>query len=248
MKKTLLLIFCFPILLMAQNKEGKVFYKETIQLNINVEGLSAEMMKMMPKSQSSHQVLYFNDKESVYKNADEQENEGFQTGSEESGTMVQVKFAVPDNRFYKNLAEQKIINQKEFFSRKFLINSKLENKKWKFTGQQKKVLGYLCQQATTTINDTVLVKAWFTPQIPVANGPQEFGGLPGLILELNINDGERTIVAEKVLLEKLEKGTIVAPKKGKKMTQEAFEKMQEEKLKEMDGGGVSTTTIKIRSN
>ena len=28
------------------------------------------------------------------------------------------------------------------------------------------------------------ITAWYTPQIPVSHGPAEYGGLPGLILEL----------------------------------------------------------------
>ena len=246
MKKVLLAFFCLPILLNAQNTEGKVYYKETIQLNINVVGMDEEMMKMMPKSQSSNQILYFNENESIYKATDDQEETGFQSGSEEEGAIIQVKIARPDDQFYKNLKEQKKIDLREFFSRKFLIEGELDKITWKLTGKQKKILDYVCQEATT-IRDTTVIKAWFTPQIAVSNGPHVYGGLPGLILELDINDGERTIVAQKVVLEKLEKGIIVAPKKGKKMTEEKFNKMQEEKMKEMDseGGG---TVIKIITN
>ena len=40
--------------------------------------------------------------------------------------------------------------------------------------------------------------AWYTMQIPISNGPLDFGGLPGIILE--INDGELTLVCTRVTL------------------------------------------------
>lgn len=42
--------------------------------------------------------------------------------------------------------------------------------------------------------------AWFTDRILVPAGPAEFGGLPGLILEIDINDQSSLIVAEEVKL------------------------------------------------
>lgn len=45
------------------------------------------------------------------------------------------------------------------------------------------VCGYLCQKATCTFRGRDF-EAWFTPDIPVSNGPWKFGGLPGLILKV----------------------------------------------------------------
>ncbi len=47
--------------------------------------------------------------------------------------------------------------------------------------------------------DTMRIVAWYTPQVPVAFGPDVFGGLPGLILELD--DGEHHYYLQKVILE-----------------------------------------------
>ncbi|AZQ64521.1 GLPGLI family protein [Flammeovirga pectinis] len=44
--------------------------------------------------------------------------------------------------------------------------------------------GYNCFLATT-IYGNYEIEAWFTPEVPVSDGPYLFGGLPGLIVLLN---------------------------------------------------------------
>jgi len=45
------------------------------------------------------------------------------------------------------------------------------------------VAGYLCRKAVCSFRGRV-IEAWFSPDIPINNGPWKFGGLPGLILKL----------------------------------------------------------------
>ncbi|PKA83351.1 GLPGLI family protein [Ulvibacter sp. MAR_2010_11] len=77
----------------------------------------------------------------------------------------------------------------------------------------------------------VLVTAWFTPQIPVANGPGEYAGLPGLILELNID--RTTILCSKIVMNPKEAESIAPLKKGKEVSREEFNKIVKEKTDEM---------------
>jgi Protein of unknown function (Porph_ging). len=77
----------------------------------------------------------------------------------------------------------------------------------------------------------VTTTAWYTPQIPVTNGPGIYQGLPGLILE--INDGTTTIVCTEVILNPKEKINITPPKKGKKVNQATFVKIKRKKSEEM---------------
>ena len=81
------------------------------------------------------------------------------------------------------------------------------------------------------IKKTVTTTAWYTPQVPVSNGPDNYQGLPGLILE--INDGERLIVCTEIILNPSEKIDVKAPEKGEIVSQEAYNKIQEEKTKEL---------------
>ncbi|SRX54545.1 GLPGLI family protein [Aequorivita sp. CIP111184] len=83
------------------------------------------------------------------------------------------------------------------------------------------------------------VTAWFTPQIPVNNGPGEFAGLPGLILELNFY--RTTLLCSKIVMNPKESEKIEPPKKGKEVTRAEYVKIVKEKTDEIRenfrGGG-----------
>ena len=98
--------------------------------------------------------------------------------------------------------------------------------------------------------DTLQVTVWFTPEIPVSHGPENYYGLPGLILEVQ-NQG-RTLICEKIELNpSADPVEIVKPKKGKVITQAEFKTIQEEGMKQMMNryqgkpGGEATMTIRI---
>ena len=77
-----------------------------------------------------------------------------------------------------------------------------------------------------------------------------------MVLEVNIDEGNRVIKAESIDLKELEEGTITKPTKGKKVTQEEFRKIQREKFDEMrkeyggrgkPGGGGGRSRIIIQN-
>ncbi|MDC7998705.1 GLPGLI family protein [Gilvibacter sediminis] len=77
----------------------------------------------------------------------------------------------------------------------------------------------------------VIVTAWYTPMIPVKHGPGEYGGLPGLILELNVY--RTTILCSKIVMNPEDTIEIKAPSKGKKVTREEYQSIVAEKMEEM---------------
>src|SRR5690606_30717868 len=81
------------------------------------------------------------------------------------------------------------------------------------------------------VEEIQTVTAWYTPQIPVSNGPSTYWGLPGLILE--VNDGSETLLCTKIVLNNKEAIKIDEPKKGKKVSQEEYDKIVKEKTDEM---------------
>jgi GLPGLI family protein len=161
---------------------------------------------------------------------------------------------------YKNTKEGEMIESTEFFGKKFLIKEKLEQPQWELGSETKKIGNYTCYKATmvkvnndfdwtslrrrrndqkkdSTNTDkkekvkTTLVTAWYTPQIPVSNGPDDFWGLPGLILE--INAGRTTMLCTEIVINPAEKEEIKAPTKGKEVTREEYNKTIKEKTQEM---------------
>jgi len=81
------------------------------------------------------------------------------------------------------------------------------------------------------IPEEIEVTAWFTPQIPVSNGPGEFAGLPGLILELNVY--RTTLLCSKIVMNPKEAEKIEPPTKGKEVTREEYVKIVKEKTEEL---------------
>jgi len=76
----------------------------------------------------------------------------------------------------------------------------------------------------------IIVTAWYTPEIPVNQGPENYWGLPGLILE--INDGRTIILCSKIVLNTKEKVEIKPSKKGKVVSQKEYDETVIKKMEE----------------
>lgn len=252
MKKTIFTIISLAIVAggTAQNEKnksfdsGKITYLEKTKFEIKqVDGLSEEIMASFPKERSTAKVLYFTPGESLYVN-DKANAKDEVINQESGGGMVQIYVSESDDKLFCDLKTKKRFEQTEFLSRMFLIESDMAKAEWKLTGKQKTILDYPCQEAL--LQDTSKkVTAWFSPMIPVPGGPDNYGNLPGMILALDINDGKTTITATSVDQIAPEKSLLAKPKEGKKVTQEEFVKIRDEKMKEMgqDGGGSGTHII-----
>ncbi|PRP67445.1 GLPGLI family protein [Nonlabens agnitus] len=80
-------------------------------------------------------------------------------------------------------------------------------------------------------DENTTVTAWFTPQIPVQHGPAEYGGLPGLILELNANN--TTMLCTKIVLNPEDRSDIEPATKGEEIKLEAYNATFQQKMEEM---------------
>lgn len=93
-----------------------------------------------------------------------------------------------------------------------------------------------------------VITAWYTPEIPVNQGPEGYWGLPGLILE--VNDGKTVILCSKIVLNPKEKVVIKPVSKGKVISQKLFDETMIQKMEEMremyrGRGGSGATQIRI---
>lgn len=75
------------------------------------------------------------------------------------------------------------------------------------------------------------VTAWYTPQIPISQGPGDYWGLPGLILEINAD--RTTILCSKIIMNPEEKEVIKAPTKGEEVTKNEYNEIMKKKMQEM---------------
>ncbi|HNE28873.1 MAG TPA: GLPGLI family protein [Saprospiraceae bacterium] len=215
----------------AQQTEGDIQFDEKMNMHRNLPPDAADVRAMMPEWRVSKAELLFLASESLFHNPpDEDEDE-----PAEGGPMV-IKMQRPEAIFYRNYSSGRKVDSREFFGKVYLIDDSLATPGWKITGQTKTILGYNCLEATT--QDTVRkrqITAWFTDAIALSSGPAGFGQLPGMILELDINNGELIFTATKVNFRKLKKNELAAPKKGEKISDADFQKMVAERMRENGG-------------
>lgn len=219
----------FSIILVAQNNEGFIIYEDKYNIHRNLPPEMEAMKDRIPEFRTSKKILSFKGQEALYKAYVEEKDEV----QEFRGERRWGRWNRPDvNEYYSNMSEKVFIDHQEFFGREFLIDGERDVPKWKITAEQKQVGSYLCQKAIL-VDTSSLTIAWFTPMIPIMNGPGEFFGLPGAVLHVDVDNGMRMVTAQTIELTALEE-EISQPNKGKKVSREEFEKIKEEKQKEME--------------
>jgi GLPGLI family protein len=258
---TLLILLISVATFSQKNFQGKAVYmsKTTVDMNAWGNQMSEQRKKQIKERMKNFLektfILNFTKSESTYK-----EDAKLAAPSAGGGRGFRGFGGSSSGMTYKNTKEGKMIESSEFFGKKFLINEKLEQPQWELGVETKKIGNYTCYKATmvkvnndfdwtvfrrrrndqkkdSTKTDkkdkvrTTLVTAWYTPQIPVSNGPDDFWGLPGLILE--INAGRTTMLCTEIVLNPSEKVEIKAPNKGKEVTREEYNKIVKDKTTEM---------------
>jgi len=249
MKKLLIILIIVPgiVTLNAQGKRtcGIIKYKDIVKMDLKIEGDASRFSEMLPKEMESEKELLFNEKAMLYKNSEKEVNANEAMGNED--VMIHISMDSPDYQLYTDLEKGVTIEKREFMTRKFLITGGQQTQEWKITPNQKIILEMPCQEARTMI-DSAVVSAWFSPSIPVPGGPGSFNGLPGLILEVNIDNGNHRIFAQSVELQEIPDDLLEKPRKGKEVTKEEFDRIVAEKVKEQGGQveGGKVMMIEIR--
>jgi GLPGLI family protein len=99
-------------------------------------------------------------------------------------------------------------------------------------------MGYDCRQASFFHEERKQkVVAWYTTQLRPFLGPEIYNTLPGAVLEVDINDGERIITAKTLEARALKKNEMKIPNKGTRTTPSAFRKMVDEHVEKMRANG-----------
>ncbi len=224
--------------LFAQNNSGEIVYLEKTNIHKNLPPEMEAMKDRIPEFRESNKILYFNSQEALYKNkpkteAEKEKSQEFRGEGRRGRRGGRFGGRNNNSQYYTSISDGVSVDSRNLFGKEFLIEGEREPLKWKITGEQKQVGSYLCQKATFQ-DSTQNIVAWFTPMIPVASGPNQYNGLPGMILHMDFNEGARQITATDITLKELESGMIAKPTKGKKVTEDEFNTMREEKLKEME--------------
>jgi GLPGLI family protein len=220
MKQTVLLISFLCACILAQSQQvfvsqGKVEYeRKTNSHRLFFSGEEGswvdQFKKLVPQFKLSYFDLLFTPDKSLYKPGKEVDEQ--KTGFFESPAA--------ENIVYKDLKEQTLVSQKQIFESQFLVSDSMQKLQWKILPETRTIAGYDCHKAVSKICDSVVVVAFYTDEIIPSTGPESFGGLPGLILELAIPRLYTTWTATQIEnLSPAEERKMIAPVKGKKASE-----------------------------
>lgn len=242
----------------TQEFQGKAEYVYKAQMNLGRWG--AKMSEAQKKQIAARlknrlekkYILTFNKEASVY-------NEYEKLDAMSGATDSWGKNFTPGEQ-YKNVKTNAFVQDQEFYGKKFLIKDSLLKIDWKMGTETKQIGNYTCFKATAMIPSSQMsfwefswsklrqeqgeteesdkekgepmteVIAWYSPQIPVSQGPSEFWGLPGLILE--VSSGSTTMLCSKIVINPEEKTEVEAPKRGTEVTKEEYKDIIFKKMKE----------------
>lgn len=250
MKTTFLLLILFITnSVLSQEFQGVAIYRSSNQLSVKMDSTQVidkqtKEFNALLKAQFDNEFkLQFNKTESLYKTEEKLKLEGAQA----SGTIVMSGVNFGQAPLYKNTSTASYVKEEDLMGKKFLVKDNLLKPDWKMEPEQKKIGNYTVFKATWTRDvevanwdkDQVFTKttvpktttAWYTPEIPVSHGPREYWGLPGLIME--IQEDKFSLLVTEIILNPKDKFTIIVPSKGKQTDQASFDKIKEEKNKEM---------------
>jgi GLPGLI family protein len=232
MKKIFLVILLFSSKTIAQQTEGVITY-ERVSYWTKIIGrlpyLSKEEKDRAAMTWSNEDgnkekmLLKFNQNESNYTYEKEQ-------GESEDGSW---SWRNDEYVIYRDFEHQTKTEVLEMLGKTHLLQDSLATQNWKIMNQIKDIAGYICMKAVT--EDTIKkqkITAWFCGDLPIPLGPERFYGLPGAILELEVNDGDVVITALKVELKKNETPLKITKTKGKKINEKLYNTMIEKHIKD----------------
>ncbi|SHL59022.1 GLPGLI family protein [Flavobacterium xanthum] len=93
--------------------------------------------------------------------------------------------------YYKNLERKKYKVVATQNDQDFNLKETLPSLNWKLIDESKTINGYACKKAITTntaFNSNQSIVAWYTDSIPVNDGPNHYQGLPGFIIQIEIDN------------------------------------------------------------
>jgi GLPGLI family protein len=259
----------------AQMKEGKISYERKINMHRNLP--DPQMKSMVPEFRTDKFELIFNESVSLFRSVvDDEAPDPFANAGGGGGGM-RMNFRMPTANTYTDMAKQMQYEERAFFEKEFLIVDSLKQYKWKLSEETKTIAKQLCKKATTMITapqmrmrvsiggggnntdtaantprapkETELV-VWYAENIPVSFGPDNYSGLPGVIMEIDQDNGATVTTAVEVSA-KYPKKELVAPTKGDKMNRAQFQENMQKLMQEMQRGGgirMGGATIRVGGN
>lgn len=222
---------------------------------MNSDPMYKQIMEGLSKPNNQEYKLEFSATESSYEEVKElakpkKPSNGISISFTASGGVA--------STIYKDLTAGEYTKKDQIMGKDFIITDKLPTYSWQLHNETKKIGNFTCFKATylpepdeigevdeeenkeeekTGLLDMAVsdydptITAWYTPDVQVSNGPGEFHGLPGLIVE--VKQDNTIILLQSIEMNPEKELKLEKPKGGKKINQEDFDKLQKKKMEEM---------------
>ena len=218
----------------AQAQAGIIEYEFTMDLHRNIPPEREAWRAMIPQFRETKHQLLFNVDASLYTEIVDEDSEFERSGPGRGMRMMGMAGA----ETFVDRNAREIIVQQDFIGTTYLISEPLGLGPWRMGDEILEIAGYDCMMAWKT--DTVLnqdITAWFTTELPPFLGPERYVSLPGAVLAVDINNGERVWVARTIALEGFDESKLVKPTRGQKLTRDEFNEMMREQMERMNRQG-----------
>jgi len=179
-----LLFILYTSLIFSQNKSGSITYEMTFDFsNWKINGeLQHEIRQLKKNAESTTFTLLYNKEGMIF------------TDNRSEAEIKKAIFGInPGLRYYyKKASSDTLYSVEKTANGKNVISKLRYDTDWILTKESKKINGFVCFKASRMpspnsneeVDKSFPIIAWYTPEIPLPYGPFTYGGLPGLILEL----------------------------------------------------------------
>ncbi len=216
----------------ADGQSGTISYASSVSLDVEMPGELAEVPAVLEAWGSAPFLLHFTPSQSLMVQGEWNRGRGVAparfratgTNLNALGRALEAWYAVAPS-----ILSQAYVGEEGSSGVKLLTVSRAQFRiagggtpvEWRITEQYGEHLGY---EVTRAVGEAAgqRVEAWFAPDIPVSFGPALYGGLPGMILALSVNEGVTTYTATEVVLGVVEDGLIRVPEDGEAISSEEY--------------------------
>jgi len=245
-----LITVLIPLLLVGSNDENKMFSR-SVKVEYTMEVKPGEQINQLPPEirqsileklkEPLYYILETNGSESLYylvkkkSKTDTVENTIAENNIQKKTVTVKESTTANSASFYKDFENKTILSRSLVNQKAYITRSDLKENHWKIQPETANIAGMNCRKAILGE-----IEAWFTPDIPVSDGPFSYYGLPGLVI--TIESPKEKIYATRI---SYPTGLKIEKPQGELITHEELKRIRTEAGKDVNSiekEGNKTTT------
>lgn len=252
--------------LSAQQKSGTILYEKKVNMHRMIQNDEMKAFIPEYRT-SKHQLQFNDSVSLYKLIPDDEAPDPFEGGGGGGRPTMMMRMGGADaGELYFNFTQSKTVQATELGGKNFLIVDSIKQQPWKMGEETKKILGHTCYKASRKVAmpTRMMIRSitsengnktdssnkelknipkesdlivWYATDIITPAGPENYGTLPGAILEVNLNDGQTLITATEIK-NSFNAKELKEPTKGKVVTQVEYRKMMMEMFNQQGGPGM----------